>query len=123
VAAPAALAQFACVTLAFAALVQAYVASDFSVVNVAQNSHSAKPLVYKISGTWANHEGSLVLWVWILALFGAAVAVLGRKPAGTLPGARAGRPGPDRRRVPGLHAADLEPVPAPRPGPARRPGP
>src|SRR5690606_29795472 len=42
------------------------------------NSHSAKPLIYKISGVWGNHEGSLVLWVTILAVFGALVAVLGR---------------------------------------------
>ena len=55
-----------------------YVTSDFSIDNVAENSHSAKPLLYKISGTWGNHEGSLVLWVWILSLFGAAVALLGR---------------------------------------------
>ena len=77
VAAPAAIAQFACVTIAFAALLHAYVTSDFSVVNVASNSHSTKPMIYKISGTWGNHEGSLVLWVWILALFGAAVAAFG----------------------------------------------
>ena len=75
---PAACAQFLFVTLAFAALMHGYVTSDFSIFNVAQNSHSAKPMLYKISGTWGNHEGSLVLWVWILALFGAAVAVAGR---------------------------------------------
>ncbi|MGE3293418.1 MAG: heme lyase CcmF/NrfE family subunit, partial [Geminicoccaceae bacterium] len=78
VAQPAACAQFLFVTLAFAALMHAYVVSDFSILNVAENSHSTKPLIYKISGTWGNHEGSLVLWVWILALFGGAVAVLGR---------------------------------------------
>ncbi len=78
VAKPAALGQFACLTLAFAVLMQAYIISDFSVANVATNSHSSKPMIYKISGTWGNHEGSLVLWVWILALFGAGVAVLGR---------------------------------------------
>jgi cytochrome c-type biogenesis protein CcmF len=70
--------QFVMVSLAFAALVWAYLASDFSVANVAANSHSTKPLIYKISGVWGNHEGSLLLWVWILALFGAAVAGLGR---------------------------------------------
>ena len=73
-----ALAQFGCVTIAFAALTWAYVSSDFSVINVYQNSHDAKPLIYKISGVWGNHEGSLVLWVWILALCGAAVAWWGR---------------------------------------------
>ncbi|MGK3885411.1 heme lyase NrfEFG subunit NrfE, partial [Enterococcus faecium] len=55
----------------------AYVSSDFSVLNVAANSHSTKPLIYKIAGVWGNHEGSMLLWVLILALFGAAVAVFG----------------------------------------------
>ncbi|MFO1035395.1 MAG: heme lyase CcmF/NrfE family subunit [Geminicoccaceae bacterium] len=73
----AAIVQFLAISLAFAALIHAYVVSDFSVVNVATNSHSLKPLIYKISGTWGNHEGSLILWVWILSLFGAAVAVFG----------------------------------------------
>ncbi len=77
VAQPAAGAQFLFVTLAFAALMHGYVTSDFSIQNVAANSHSLKPMLYKISGTWGNHEGSLVLWVWILALFGAAVAAFG----------------------------------------------
>ena len=73
----AALAQFLLVLLAFLSLMNAYVQSDFSVLNVAQNSHSAKPLLYKIAGTWGNHEGSMLLWVLILALFGAALAVFG----------------------------------------------
>ncbi|HYM02832.1 MAG TPA: heme lyase CcmF/NrfE family subunit, partial [Stellaceae bacterium] len=72
-----ALAQLVLVALAFAALVHAYVTSDFSVVNVAENSHSAKPLLYKITGVWGNHEGSMLLWVLILSLFGAAVAWFG----------------------------------------------
>jgi cytochrome c-type biogenesis protein CcmF len=63
--------------LAFAALTYAYVTSDFSVENVVANSHSAKPLLYKISGVWGNHEGSMLLWVLILASFGAAVAFYG----------------------------------------------
>ncbi|HFD16404.1 MAG TPA: heme lyase CcmF/NrfE family subunit, partial [Rhodospirillales bacterium] len=75
----AAVAQFLLVSFALAALVQAYVTSDFSVRNVFENSHSSKPLFYKITGTWGNHEGSLVLWVWILTLFGAGVAVFGRR--------------------------------------------
>ena len=78
IAEPAALAQFAFVALSFAALTMLYVTSDFSVVNVFENSHSAKPLIYKISGVWGNHEGSMLLWVLILALFGALVAVFGR---------------------------------------------
>lgn len=75
VARPAAVAQFALIALAFAALTYAHVVSDFSVVNVIENSHSAKPMIYKISGVWGNHEGSMLLWVLILAVFGAAVAV------------------------------------------------
>mgnify|MGYP001239119035 CR=1 FL=1 len=74
---PAAVAQWACIAIAFLALTHAYVTSDFSVLNVANNSHSAKPLLYKISGVWGNHEGSLLLWVLILATFGGAVAVFG----------------------------------------------
>jgi cytochrome c-type biogenesis protein CcmF len=78
VAEPAAHVQFGLIALSFFALMHAYVTSDFSVVNVVQNSHSLKPLLYKISGVWGNHEGSLVLWVLILALFGAIVAAFGR---------------------------------------------
>ncbi|MBV9705494.1 MAG: heme lyase CcmF/NrfE family subunit, partial [Methylobacteriaceae bacterium] len=78
VARPAALAIFGLVAVAFAALIYAHVVSDFSLVNVFENSHSAKPLVYKISGVWGNHEGSMILWVFILALFGALVALFGR---------------------------------------------
>jgi cytochrome c-type biogenesis protein CcmF len=73
----AALTQAFLIILAFGALTQAYVTSDFSVANVVANSHSAKPLLYKISGVWGNHEGSMLLWALILALFGAAVAVFG----------------------------------------------
>jgi cytochrome c-type biogenesis protein CcmF len=74
---PAALAQFGLLLLAFLILSRAYIVSDFSVANVFANSHSAKPLIYRISGTWGNHEGSMLLWVLILALFGAAVAIFG----------------------------------------------
>src|ERR687896_2605573 len=74
---PTAVAQFAFIALSFAALTAAYVGSDFSVVNVFENSHSLKPLIYKITGVWGNHEGSMLLWVLILALFGALVAVFG----------------------------------------------
>jgi cytochrome c-type biogenesis protein CcmF len=76
-AAPVALAQFGFVVFAFAALVICYVTSDFSVVNVFENSHSAKPLIYKITGVWGNHEGSMLLWVLILSIFGAMVAMFG----------------------------------------------
>jgi cytochrome c-type biogenesis protein CcmF len=71
---PAALAQFLFVGIAFFALMHAYAVSDFSLANVAANSSSMKPLMYKLSGVWSNHEGSMLLWVFILSLFGAAVA-------------------------------------------------
>ncbi len=80
----AALTQAFLVLLAFGALTQAYVTSDFSVLNVVDNSHSAKPLLYKISGVWGNHEGSMLLWALILALFGAAVAIFGANLPDTL---------------------------------------
>ncbi|ABE39238.1 heme lyase CcmF/NrfE family subunit [Rhodopseudomonas pseudopalustris] len=72
-----ALAQFAFVAASFGALVYLNVTSDFSVLNVYENSHSAKPLLYKITGVWGNHEGSMLLWVAILALFGGLVAAFG----------------------------------------------
>ncbi|MBM3560177.1 MAG: heme lyase NrfEFG subunit NrfE, partial [Alphaproteobacteria bacterium] len=84
VARPAAHAQLLLVALAFAALTHAYIAGDFSVAIVAQNSHSAQPLLYRVSAVWGNHEGSLVLWVLILAAFGAAVAGFGRALPPTL---------------------------------------
>jgi len=77
VAGPTAVAQFGFVAIAFGALVACYVQSDFSVVNVLENSHTAKPLIYKITGVWGNHEGSMLLWVLILTVFGALVAVFG----------------------------------------------
>ena len=80
----AALLHLVLVGISFAALTYAYVVSDFSVLNVAENSHSAKPLLYKISGVWGNHEGSMLLWALILALFGAAVAIFGNNLPDTL---------------------------------------
>jgi len=72
-----AVAQLMFVAASFAALVTLHVSSDFSVVNVFENSHSMKPLIYKITGVWGNHEGSMLLWVSILALFGGLVAIFG----------------------------------------------
>jgi len=72
-----AIAQFVFVLVSFLALIALHVLSDFSVVNVYENSHSLKPLIYKITGVWGNHEGSMLLWVFILSLFGALVAVFG----------------------------------------------
>ncbi|MGE5539649.1 MAG: heme lyase CcmF/NrfE family subunit [Gemmatimonas sp.] len=75
----AAVGQFVFVALAFAALIWASVADDFSVLAVVENSHTTKPLLYKIAGAWGNHEGSMVLWIFILALFGATVAAFGAR--------------------------------------------
>jgi len=77
VAEPAAGAQFALTALSFGALMWAFINSDFSLKLVVENSHSAKPMLYKISGTWGNHEGSMLLWVLILTLFGAMAAWFG----------------------------------------------
>ncbi|CCQ75361.1 heme lyase CcmF/NrfE family subunit [Magnetospira sp. QH-2] len=77
-ASPAALAQLLLIAISFAALTHAFVTSDFSVLNVAKNSHSDKPMLYKVSGVWGNHEGSMLLWVFILAIYGGAVAAFGR---------------------------------------------
>src|SRR6202012_625529 len=84
VAEPAALAQFGFVALSFAMLVSCYVESDFSVRNVFENSHSAMPLIYKFTSTWGNHEGSMLLWVLILSLYGALVALFGNNLPATL---------------------------------------
>src|SRR5262245_12416445 len=70
-------AQFVFVALSFLALTICYVTSDFSVATVYENSHSMMPLVYKFTSAWGNHEGSMLLWVLILSLFGALVALFG----------------------------------------------
>jgi len=77
VAAPAANVQFLLTAASFAALTYAFVMSDFSVRLVTINSHSDKPLLYKITGVWGNHEGSMLLWVLIVTLFGAFAAWFG----------------------------------------------
>jgi cytochrome c-type biogenesis protein CcmF len=74
---PNAFAQLGFVGIAFLALVACFVRSDFSVAAVYHYSHSQQPLIYKIAATWGNHEGSLLLWVLILAIFGALVALFG----------------------------------------------
>ncbi|WP_319529350.1 heme lyase CcmF/NrfE family subunit [uncultured Cohaesibacter sp.] len=78
VATPVAVTQFLFVGLSFAALTHAYVTSDFSVQNVWENSHSDMPLLFKYTSVWGNHEGSMLLWVFILVIFGALVGVFGR---------------------------------------------
>ena len=75
---PAAFAQFCLVAISFGALIWLHVTSDFSVLNVVENSHTDKPLLYKITGVWGNHEGSMMLWTFILVLYGLAVSVFGR---------------------------------------------
>ena len=78
VAEPLAVASFGFIALSFAGLMACFVRSDFSVLAVYSNSHSLQPLLYKITGMWGNHEGSMVLWVFVLGLFSALVAVFGR---------------------------------------------
>ncbi len=73
-----AIVMFLLVAFSFGVLTYAYVASDFSVFNVWANSHSLMPLIFKISGVWGNHEGSMMLWLLILVLFSALVALFGR---------------------------------------------
>ncbi len=106
--------QFLLVAAAFAALIQAFVTSDFSLSLAYEHSHSLQPLLFKITGVWGNHEGSMVLWVLILVAFGAAVAVFGRhlpRDLLTLVLAMQSAAGRGLRR---LHAVHLEPVPAAR---------
>lgn len=69
--------QFALLFASFSALTHAFVTSDFSVKLVVLNSHSLKPMLYKITGVWGNHEGSMLLWVLILSLFGASASWFG----------------------------------------------
>ncbi len=78
-AAPLAMGQCLALIAAFGCLMYSYAINDTTVLNVVQNSHSAKPMLYKITGTWGNHEGSLLLWVNILGLCGAAVSGFGRE--------------------------------------------
>ncbi|MDF1855453.1 heme lyase CcmF/NrfE family subunit [Pseudooceanicola sp.] len=75
---PAATAQFLLIAFAFGALTHAFVTSDFSLRLVTGNSHSLKPMLYKVTGVWGNHEGSMLLWSLIVALFGAAVVWFGK---------------------------------------------
>jgi len=76
---PVAVAQAVLVGIAFFALIQLFLRTDLSVALVAANSHSMKPWLYKFAGAWGNHEGSMLLWVTVLALAGAAVALFERR--------------------------------------------
>ncbi len=80
----AAILQFVLVGIGFAALIRAFATSDFSLALAYANSHSQQPLLYKITSVWGNHEGSVLLWILILTLFGAAIAVFGRNLPRTL---------------------------------------
>ncbi|MDA5555980.1 heme lyase CcmF/NrfE family subunit [Shimia sp. MMG029] len=84
VAEPAAGLQFLFTGFSFAALTYAFVVSDFSVQLVVSNSHTLKPMLYKVSGVWGNHEGSMLLWVFILTIFGACLAWFGGNLPATL---------------------------------------
>ena len=76
---PVAVVQGVLAALAMALLIAVFLRSDMSVLLVATNSHSAKPWLYKFAGAWGNHEGSMLLWVTVLALAGAVVALLERR--------------------------------------------
>ena len=75
---PVAVAQAVLTTLAFVALIALFLRSDMSVKLVVENSHSMKPWLYKFAGTWGNHEGSMLLWVTVMGIAGAAVALFER---------------------------------------------
>ena len=66
---------FTLLSISFLTLIFAYINSDFSLLNVWSNSHTSKPLIYKISGSWGNHEGSMLLWCWVMSLYGFFVAI------------------------------------------------
>ena len=82
-----------CSALAFACLIYAFVRSDFSLAVVTANSHSDKPLIYKIAGAWGNHEGSMLLWCLVSASFGAILGLARGAPSARLMVARARRAG------------------------------
>ena len=71
--------QCTSILVCFLTLISAFLTSDFSLLSVYQNSHSLKPTFYKISGTWGNHEGSLLLWVIILTIFSFLFLILNKK--------------------------------------------
>ena len=77
-----AIGQLIALGTAFGALAWSSVVSDFSVMNVAANSHTAKPLIYKIAGAWGSHEGSMLLWCFMLTGYGAVMALARRLPFG-----------------------------------------
>ncbi|HWA31516.1 MAG TPA: heme lyase CcmF/NrfE family subunit [Rhizomicrobium sp.] len=89
VASSAALGMSVFIALAFGALTYAFIVSDFSILDVAQNSHTAKPMIYKITGVWGNHEGSMLLWVLVLAIY-SIIMVLAQRGGSRLTSAALG---------------------------------
>ena len=69
---------FFSLTIAFAALFYLFAVNDFSVQYVVNNSNSSLPIYYRLSAVWGSHEGSLLLWIWLLTLWGAAVALFSK---------------------------------------------
>ena len=67
--------SFFLLSVSFFILILSYINSDFSLFNVWSNSHTSKPLIYKISGSWGNHEGSMLLWCWVMSLYGFLVSL------------------------------------------------
>ena len=98
-AAPTALAQFAFVALSFGALATCYVTSDFSVLNVYENSNSAMPLMYRLTSIWGNHEGSMMLWVFDPGVVRRAGRGFRQQLAGQAESECARRAGMDRGRL------------------------
>ena len=111
---PAARAQFVLVAFAFGCLAWSFVASDFSVENVAQHSNSQLPLQYRIAATWGSHEGSLLLWVLMLTGWADGGDAALAQPARRAARARARGDGAGRRRLPAVPAVHVESVPAAR---------
>ena len=97
---------FVFVAFALFCQIQSFVLNDFSVLNVATNSNSTLPLEYRVAAAWGSHEGSLLLWTFMLALWALAVAPSAARHGG----ARAGRAGLGGRRLPRLHAGQLQPL-------------
>jgi cytochrome c-type biogenesis protein CcmF len=75
---PLSLCVFLLISFAFTSLIFAYIRSDFTVLNVIENSHRLKPFWYRLTGSWGNHEGSMLLWLWVLSLYGVLAAYLSR---------------------------------------------
>ena len=94
---PVAVAQGVLAALSFLLLIWLFLRTDLSVELVAANSHSAKPWLYKFAGAWGNHEGSMLLWVTVLAVAGGAVALFERRLRAGHTDRDAGRAGRDRR--------------------------